>query len=28
MNWLHVIRQRMIKERKLQAAQYYIATLG
>jgi len=28
MNWLNVIRQQMIKQRKLQEAQYYIATLG
>jgi hypothetical protein len=28
MNWLNVIRKQIIKQRKLQEAQYYIATLG
>jgi hypothetical protein len=28
MNWLNIIRKQILKERKLQEAQYYIATLG
>jgi len=28
MNWLNVIRQQIIKQKKLKEAQLYIATLG